>query len=251
MGKKKITIYGERLKAEAQKRGYKNDDMADLLSYSSGKQISPIYSGTQALSDDRFALLSKEWGLREEYLRNLDDWETDSDMWAAIHDSNIEEYRKSVEYLKTIGLLLDPNIYWQTTKRGLYYDFHDLEDYITEKGKQYVNSIIDFSKPEDEAHIYPDEEYTEYIEMKALPPDDNRWVDDMIDPSNITKESDAMGYSASVDKTFNLMFKVTYNNNYIGMMSLYHVRTFLKHIDALCTASIQSLVLAGDFLPIE
>ena len=67
-GNEKITAIGKRLKQEAKKRGLSNQDVADLIGYSSGKQISPIYSGKKPLSDDQVVILSKAWNLRKEYL---------------------------------------------------------------------------------------------------------------------------------------------------------------------------------------
>ncbi len=248
MKDKKITIYGNRLKSEAQKRGYTNDKMAELLNYSCGKQISPIYSGTHKLSDDRFKILSEEWGLREEYLRCLDDWETDSDMWDAFHNSDLEEFRKAIEYLKTIGLSLEPGIFWLTSKKGLYNDFHSLEKYVTKSGKQYVHSIIDFSKSKDQADIlYSDDDYNEFVEMRSLPEgiSKNTSLDKMIDPSDITKESVVTVYTEIDGNMFGLLFRVKYKNKFKGFMQPANVSIYLKHIDALCKASIESLLIAG------
>nr|MCR4786015.1 hypothetical protein [Lachnospiraceae bacterium] len=74
---KKVTMYGERLKREAKKRGWKNRDMCDFLGYQNEKTISKIYSGRQKLPDRCFKALSQKWGLREEYLKCIDDFETD------------------------------------------------------------------------------------------------------------------------------------------------------------------------------
>lgn len=169
-----------------------------------------------------------------------------------MHKSDIDEYRKAIEYLKTIGLSLMPSIYWITDKRGLYSDYHKIKDYISENGKQYVNSIMDFSKSEDDAYYCPDEDYDEYIEMRSLPVGETKWwCSEIIKPSDITKKEDTNYITLIDDYHFEIQFKIKYKDSFIGLMSLPDVRIFLKHIDALCKASIESLLLAGDFLPIK
>lgn len=95
---------GKRLKGEAQARGIKNPQMAKIIGYSDGRQVSPIYSGKKPLTDDRYEILSKEWGVRVEFLKCDDNYRTDADCLAGESEQRIKTALAAIEYLRSIGM---------------------------------------------------------------------------------------------------------------------------------------------------
>ena len=252
-----ITVYGKRIKEEARKHGLTNDAMADLLHYSSGKQISPIYSGKQELSSDRFATLSKAWGLRENYLRCIDDWETDEDMQNATHSSTLNEYKKEIEYLQTIGLSLQPSVYWIASTSDLYYGYWDMEKHLTDEAKRIIPTLIDIppapnGNPNyydilDEGNHYSDDDVN-FLELKSIPnecdllPLGELSKNNYIDEDNYDKFSN---YLNTLESSIEIMYNAKYKGEELGAFGIDEISTFLKHIDALCKASIETLLQDG------
>lgn len=103
-------LIGQRLKAEAKKRHYTNQMMADLIGYAWDKQITPIYNGTRTLKEDQAVKIAKAFGLRVEYVKGIDDWETDEDMMKYAKQEDSKSFKACKAYLETIGLEFSPQL---------------------------------------------------------------------------------------------------------------------------------------------
>lgn len=137
---------GKRLKNEAHARGWTNEKMAEFLSYSSPKQISPFYSGKSKLSDDRYSMLAKAWGLREEYLKGIDDWKTDDEMLQYARIDDINAFNACKEYLKTIGVVIKLTMFISIELITLYKHWGILHSYFSEKVVNELKQKYDFSQ---------------------------------------------------------------------------------------------------------
>lgn len=112
---------GFRIKMAAKNKGLKNNDIAEILGYSSGKQISPIYQGKQALRKDQIEALSNALGFREEYLLCKDDYPTYASM---IEKQAALENKHSLQITSLLSL------FGYTTKPNFNADYYEIsKDY--------------------------------------------------------------------------------------------------------------------------
>lgn len=55
-------------------------DLADLLHLAGRDKISKCWNGKAILDNESYIILSKEWGIRFEYLAGIDDYKTLEDL---------------------------------------------------------------------------------------------------------------------------------------------------------------------------
>lgn len=115
-----ITSCGQRVKHEAQNKGYTNQDIADLLHYSSSKQISPFYSGRQQFSDGQLEILSNALGVRKNYLLCMDNYRTDNDVIEGETELLKSKYQYTFSFLRSIGFVVEYVISDNLTPRDIY-----------------------------------------------------------------------------------------------------------------------------------
>ena len=138
-----VTSCGQRVKQLAKKRGFSNQDIADILHYANGKTISSFYSGKRQFYDWQIEKLSEVFKVRKEYLLCLDDWETDAQMIEGTNAANLNEYQHITDYLSTLGLILKPMIFFVGNKGEIYEEYFKLKDHLTDKSKMYISTIMD------------------------------------------------------------------------------------------------------------
>ncbi len=243
----KITVYGGRLKQEAKKRGLTNDDMASLLLYSSGKQISPIYSGIKELTDDRFAILAKTWNVRENYLRCIDDWETDDDMLKNTEILDIDSFKVCKAYLETLGLRLCPFISSILDISLVYRDWEIIKEYLTDDTINEVQTKYDFSL--DLKKIY--KEYKgQYIELFWRKPLDNLGIDfsevgkehtELLNMYHVGSGKGALPHNMS----YLIGFKAYYKNELLCTTSITGLQNFMQQLDSFVQCAIETLLPAS------
>lgn len=254
---------GQRIKNEAKLRQLRRINMMEILHFANPENVSSVYSG-KTISDDVIETLSRLWGLRIEYLLCADDWKTVADMEKGVKASNISEYDTIIHYLGSIGLSLLPTVYWVCNPRELYWNYWDMEKYMTETGKNYAVSIIDIpispkcdeyvqEQFEEEAWQYSDDEHDIYIELKSNP------YDDMKNLSEITKnenEEDYRNYRRIGEykdgietPDIEILYQIEYEGEKIGTLEVSKIQSFFAHIDAMCKTSIQTVLcdMVSDF----
>lgn len=118
---------GKRLRQEAKRNGYTNQMVADLINYSSSKQISPIYSGKKAIDNDRIEKLANAFNVRKEYLLCEDDFPTENDILKNINEADAKVFFSVFSFLRSLGFIID---YIDT--RSL----HDLFNLLTDENKK-------------------------------------------------------------------------------------------------------------------
>lgn len=247
-----VTLSGKRLKQEAKNRKIKNSQMADLLNYENEKSISAIYGGRQRLTQEKIDILVKEWGIRENYIKGIDDWRTVEDMEESVKASNIREYNIIRSYLETIGLSLLPTVYWICNPRELYFEYWNMEKYISDNGKKYANSIItiplspqsdnfDQEQFEDNGHKYSDGNYNIYIELKSNPKDGMKNINEMTKKDG-TEEFELYWNYTDDNLQIEILYNVLFNGKSIGIVEVDQIKAFFNHIDLMCKTSIQTVL---------
>lgn len=97
---------GERLKALMIEFGLHREDVSKLINYSLA-QISYICSGERQLTEQSAKILSKEWGIRKQYILCEDDYRTDADCLAGEDKETRSRILANIEYLRSIGFSVD------------------------------------------------------------------------------------------------------------------------------------------------
>lgn len=160
---------GQRIKKVAKKNGFNGRAVADLLHYESEKTISKIYSGNYNLKDEHFHALAKAFHVREEYLKGLDDWETEQEMYTAIHQHNKDEYSAIIGYLKTLGLTLSPQICFVGNKYEFFQSYFFLSPCIADNEMKRFCKDYELSLPDNATSgIYQDKCCTEPLTLRQL-----------------------------------------------------------------------------------
>ena len=242
----KITAIGKRLKYEAKKRGLSNQDVADLIGYSSGKQISPIYSGKKTLSEDQVSILCKAWGLRKEYLLCLDDWKTDSEVMENAKIEDVKNFAACRNYLETLGFVIRPYLMTRLPAMHIRRHWDFLKSFLTDETIQSILSDLDFSLTKQEfARKY----YGMDINLKLKRAIDQIPVQDI---SEIGKTNGSWSdwYSVycgdsklKINTDYFVGCSVYYNGAYIKDCSIDSVQSFMLKVDAFVRCSIENLML--------
>lgn len=241
MSREKITIYGKRLKEEAKRHGMTCPDMAELLGYSlDGKQISAIYSGYRKLSDDRFATLSKTWGVREDYLRCNDDWRTDEDALAAAHLSDTEHFSTCLKYLESLGVHCSLRLSSLMPLIQIEQQWDLIANHLTEKSRAEVLANPYFSTPWSAEKI---NDRIHQIKIYWNTPPDNI---PLVSESQIGVEGNAssafivsnsksvLGYTTG----YGVEFSVTYKDKYYGEFPISQLQAFVQRLNAVTDALV-------------
>lgn len=108
-----VVASGKRLKAIAKEKGLCNQEVADIVGYSQPTQITRVYSARYPLSDEGYEMLSAAWGLRVNYLKCIDDFPTENDMFELAtkeEQEKIRAFQACREYLSTLGFEFVPRV---------------------------------------------------------------------------------------------------------------------------------------------
>lgn len=247
---------GKRLKNEAHKRGWTNEKMAEFLSYSSPKQISPFYSGKSKLSDDRYAKLAKEWGLREEYLKGDDDWKTDAEMLEYAHIDDINSFNACKEYLKTIGIIIKPTMFISIEITTLYKHWDLLRTYFSEKVVNELKLEYDFSLNRDcflEKYRFSEK----YLNIPLLRPYDSTNVNFDAIGKKTFPESNAYqleeedrkkliyfsgNTSGIYDASYEIECLIYYDNRLFARLDINDLRKFMTKLDSFAKFAVETIM---------
>lgn len=132
---------GQRIKQNAKRNGFSNQDVADILHYSDRHQISDFYSGKKKFRDDQIKTLATAWSVRPEYLKGIDDWETADEMLSADAARKLTEYTAILDYLKTLGLYLSPTLCFAGNRYEFYQSYYFLKNSISQEGQKIISTL--------------------------------------------------------------------------------------------------------------
>ena len=132
---------GERIKGAAKENKYTNRDVADLLHYSSEKQISPFYKGKRRFRDEQINILANAFHVRPEYLQGKDNWKTEQEMYAAVKQTERDNYACLINYLKTVGLILKPEVCFVGNRYEFFQSYFFLRPCISDDVAAHLSDI--------------------------------------------------------------------------------------------------------------
>lgn len=143
-------VCGQRLKATAKSKNMSNKDMAALLSYNSGQEISMLYTGkTHFIESDRLDKLASYFGLRHEYILALDKYKTEEEQEFALKDclrtddlAYSIKVKECTEFLKHFGLSFEAHLIWCCDPVAFLCRYESYKAYVDEKEKKYHESVI-------------------------------------------------------------------------------------------------------------
>lgn len=147
---------GQRIKERAKLKHKSNKDIANCLNKHE-KTVSAIYGGKAPLYDEDIESLSKLLETRAEYLKNEDNFATEEDFLRFSQLSNIEDFMKCIEYLKTLGFTISPFIKIKIPINTLNEYWDQLKKYI------HNSSLKQLEKGE---YVYSNEEYSNALYKK-------------------------------------------------------------------------------------
>lgn len=267
---KKVTLNKARvkqamksLKGSGKNNKFTNTDLATLWGYENAKSVSKYFT-TAPIDIERLQALANKCNednntsIRWEYLAGYDDYKTKADLERSLKYKAISEYKDIINYLGSLGLSITPAYYLITSvnqlieitenKDNLY---SDIIPYFTDASKQYIQEriSIDYNFP-----AYKDE-IREYIELKDNPSGSGLLsIDDLIkeerrNPEEYDYIDEYIAYACDIFSDIHMvgsvapMYKLTYNNKDAGLYDVLGMQAFFKHIDSICKASIDSLLL--------
>lgn len=270
---KKVTLNSDRvkqamksLKGTGKNGKFTNMDLAILWNIENEKSISRFF-GSAPISIERVKMFTdlcnkdnyySDTAIRWEYFAGIDDYKTIEDMEKELKYKAISEYKDIIKYLKSLGLEITPTYYFITSINQLIeitentdnlYD--DIISYFTDDSKEHIKERI--------SHKFPISEYKdecrEYIELSDNPSGSGLLsIDDLIkvenrDPAEYDYYDEYIIYACDIFNDDNMvgsvapMYKLTYNNKDIGLYDVLGMQGFFNHIDCICKASIESLLL--------
>lgn len=280
---KKVTLNASRvkqamktLKGTGKNEKFTNMDLAILWDIVNEKSISRFF-GSAPISIERVQAFTdlcnkgnedSNTAIRWEYFAGLDNYKTIEDMERSFKYKAISEYKDIIKYLNSLGLEITPSYYFITSinqliditenKDNMY---SDIIPYFTDDSRKHIQEriSIDFHFPS-----YKDE-IREYIELNDNPNGSGLLsIDELIkaetrDPSEYDYLDEYIAFASDIFNDDNMvgsvapMYKITYNNkdivtyeNNIGLFDVLGMQAFFKHIDSICKASIDSLLLNID-----
>lgn len=251
--KEKSKEIGKRLKAEAHKRNIKNQDMADLIGYSSGKQISPIYQGRFQITEDRIDILCKEWGVRKNYLLCIDDWETEEEMLIYSKNIDINSLKACLTYLETLGLRLTPYVSSYLPLTSIKANWEMLIDYFTEETIDSLLCEYDFTLPPADFRKQYFSKNVVVHWKKAL--DLNISFEEIGKQNNLSTyittsfddldfiSIDASKSTLKVNTEYIVGYKIYYKDEYYCDCSIKQLQKFITILDAFTTCSINTILI--------
>lgn len=248
---------GKRLKELAREHHYKNSQMMSFLGYENEKTVSALYSGRQKIKSDHIKDLANLFGVRENYLLCVDDWKTEDDMISKIHIKDIEEYRIKIDYLRSLGLQIEPSITSLLSPSTIYKNMDLITPYLTDETLSDLNNRFDFSLP------YIDF-CSEYFDVQNFPVTWRRPVDDLsfsfddiglntkigeVYPFGFDFVSDNLFVPSDdsrlkVNVSYSLKYNVTYKESSICRgVSISTFQKFIQKMDAFTECAIKTLLI--------
>lgn len=246
----KITAIGKRLKQEAKERNLTNQDIADLIGYSCGKQISPIYSGKKTISKEQAERLASAWHIRVEYLLCSDDWKTESEMLEQSKTIDISNFQISRMYLESLGIVLKPHIHTILEVGAIYRNWDRIKDYLTSDSLLRLQERYDFS-------LKPKEFKEKYVVDKVDSFDWRKPITDIgFDFTNVGKNTFCL-YGKLIDEAndhpqelnlkayeylqYTVYFSMYKDGKHIRDISVFNLQRLMRIIDSLTLNTIDTL----------
>lgn len=234
--KKKYVNLGKRLKEEAKRHNEKNVTMAYILSYKNANTISEFYSGNRKLSDDRYEILCKRWGVRKEYLMCEDEWRTAEDMLIGISIKDIESFRLSIKYIESLGYRVRDIMTMTLPVRTIYSDLSIISECLPETELNRIMQEYDFTL-----------DYKTFVKNYSLKSEklvikkslDKLPIDDMSSIGKNTSLGDLFGHVLvpadksilGINTEYSLMFQIEKSDNESFSITASDLQSILKRID--------------------
>lgn len=269
---KKVTLNASRvkqamktLKGTGKNEKFTNMDLAILWDIENEKSISRFF-GSAPISIERVQAFTdlcnkgnenSNTAIRWEWFAG-DNYKTIEDMERAIKYKAISEYKDIINYLNSLGLVITPSYYFQTSINELieiskneYNAYDDIISYFTDNSKKHIQERISYNYP---IPSYKDE-INEYVELNDNPSGSGLLpIDDLIkaetrDPAEYDYMDEYIAFACDIFNIDNLegvvapMYKLSYNNKDMGLLDVLSMQAFFNHIDSICKASIDSLLV--------
>lgn len=130
-----------------------NKDLQKILNYDLAT-ISRKNSNSNGLFYNRqdIETLADYWNVRKEYLYCLDTYETKEDIINSSKeiDKLKNDYLKTIYYLESIGIEINPGYYWRVSEISIYKYYEKIKHYLNNVSIKYIkerfNNFKDFDK---------------------------------------------------------------------------------------------------------
>lgn len=241
---------GQRLKQLAKEHNLTREDMSELINYSCG-HISRFYNGTIKIPDNAAQILSNLWNIRKEFILCEDDFRTDEDIYLSLNENSVKDMQITIEYLKTLGLVLRPYTTLTCPLTALYRHFSQIQSYIKESEIQRLQHKYNFELPSEEfSKTYFTEECT--VELSSpLPTIPFLHTEKISKISNQTctvllhnsDKNNLMGVNCEIT----LFFKVYYHNELLRTINTHDLQEFIKKLDIYSKCTIETILFDKNF----
>lgn len=252
-------------KGTGKKKRFTNQDVASGLLFSDEKEVYQYYKGA-VIDYWRVKNLADIFGVRVEYLTGQDDFRTEDDLHSYLTITENDRDYAILNYLKTLGLDLSLAPCCICSDLDLWFLYNsNTRAAISNDGLNSIVSKIDVNLSEKEAiHLY---DYTILENIIELKPSATRIFTDGLHklikgPNNYsfgkpieqdfaTQQSIYSTNKKTGERAYNfrgyyeILYKTSLNDKYIGYMSFNNTHLLFRHIDSLVRSSISTLLQNG------
>ena len=95
-------------------------DVTSIATHYAKGSISRFCSGKETLPDDIITNCSRRWKIREEYIRCIDDFRTDSEFLDYTELQNKDDFLRQKDYLETLGFVIKLTYSVFCSKKAIY-----------------------------------------------------------------------------------------------------------------------------------
>lgn len=254
--RKKMLNYkiGQRFKELIKEFDGKQEVTAKYLDYHT-TSISRFCNGHEPLPDDAIEKVSQKWGIREEYIKCIDDFKTDADLLNSIEIQNSQEFLYQKAYLETLGLEIHLK-YTLFCPMVSVYRYKDLLlPFMCEESVIQIEDNPDFSLPSKDFHrkhrgedyvLYLKKPLTKEIEASIGTPTKNSTINSCYDSKFSSEGHFVIPATTSPIQTnciFSVWFTVHYNGTFLGYYEIIDIQKVFKIIDAHTKSMIETLLV--------
>ncbi len=225
---KNVTI-GQRIKKCAKEKGYNNQYMADNYFYVSLKKVSEKYGGKSPIEIESIKKFANDIGYRTEYFLDPEDnYKTEEEKLKAMKQIDILAYKKTIDYLTTLGFSITPNYFWLLSQTDFAYSYSYMKQYISSEEDDYINDIKRVIKESK----YPSEHKDLYLKLKCLPKE----IDNIPLLEDITQKESSYWTNTAFygDNEITILYEIFYNDKLINLIPLNKIQDYLNSFEKTC-----------------
>ena len=216
--------------------------------------ISRFCSGKETLPDEIIANCVRRWKIREEYIRCIDDFKTDSEFLNYAEMQNKEDFLHQKNYLETLGFTIKLTYSVFCSKNAIYQHKEALIPFLRDDSIEMLENDSDFS-------LEPKEFYCKNSNSKSLlflkrPLTDeiasaigsihkqSTIVNDIDTPFDLDRFFIPSNESILGENTlFSVYFRTYYQGKYVGDFSIAEIQKVFKIIDSFTRCSIETFLV--------